>query len=110
MTTHTSLRGWDTVGESLVLGTKREILPASAGISMLKPDERDLFAMAELYRVRTKSHLYEGWQVDLAMDGARARATRTATLVADCHTCHTTSHVPDTQTACPMCRTPYPED
>lgn len=110
MTTHTSLRGWETVGESLVLGTKREILPSTSGVSMLKAEERDAFALMELYRVRTKSHLYEEWQVDLAMDAARAQATRTGTLVADCHRCHTSSHVPDTATACPMCRSPYPED
>lgn len=111
MTTHTDLRGWDVVGESLMLGTKREHKPGLAGVSLLGTDSnRRLFEHMELYRVRTKSHLYEDWQVDLAMDAARAEATRTATLVADCHACHTTSHVPDTATACPLCRTRYPED
>lgn len=104
------LRRWSDGADAMPLGQAREHLPATQGVSLFAPEDRDAVNALELYRMRTKSHLYDEWQVDLAMDLARATAVRTGTLVADCHTCKSSRHVTDDATACPLCHTAYPED
>lgn len=57
----------------------------------------------EFFRVRTQSHLYEPWHVDMVMDQIDAR-THGSALNYDCRKCRSTVLIKADATHCPTCR------
>jgi len=93
--------------DALPAGKPRTHQPAAQGVRIVNDSDTELLRALELYRVRTQSHLYEDWHVDMTIDLAQAGARRDGHLLADCHRCHTTTPVSPDTGRCPHCGTEY---